>query len=138
MPTDFLAKQYNRMLHDSSGLTTVSYIEFDASSRDSLTGDIDEDLAYAASPIELPARVSYYSSNAVRRLASVGISFDASVRFSAEDLTYNGVELKVGDAIILTDRAQKRYIVKITDSKQSGTTFIEKMVYVSSEVGHRG
>lgn len=139
IPSGFLASRHNKFLEEISGTTTVKYIEFDRSSVDSLTGDVTESSAYVATPIYLPARIDFFPTRALRALAGRDISFEAIIRLSTQDVVEAEItEIKIGDAFVLPDMDEKRYVTKVVQQKQSGTDFLEHLIFVTRKVKHRG
>jgi hypothetical protein len=127
------------MLKESSGDDTVQYIPFSPTSIDSLTGDVTESTAYSNTPITLPGRIDFFPTNALRTLAGLDIDFEAVIRLSASHLTNNKItEVNIGDVFILPDSIKKRYVTKVIKTKQSGTSFIEVLVFVSGKIRSRG
>jgi hypothetical protein len=139
VPSEFLRARYKEFLTETSGDTTAQFIPFNRSSVDALTGDVVESSAYTATPIPLPARIDFFPTRALRALAGLDISFEVVIRLSTEDLADAGItEIKVGDAFILPDMTNKRYATKVIKKKQSGTDFIEHLIFASRNVKHRG
>lgn len=132
MATNFLKTRFPEFLREISGTETVSYIALDPSSADALTGDVDDSVAYNATPIKIGARVVYNPTRAMRNLVGKDVEFNAVLRLSREDVSNKGIALKFGDAFILPNDSQKVYVKRIVEGKQSGTDFIEYLVFVSA------
>ena len=138
MPTDFIKNRYKEFLAETSGTDTVIYIPFSSASRDSLTGDVNEVSAYSSTQVELPGRISYAPTKAIRAMAGIDIDFDATIRLSISDLIDRGITIKIGDAFILPNSSNKNYVVKLIETKQIVKDFIEIMVFVTRKPRGRG
>jgi len=139
MPSQFLKDRYAEFSKEISVTDTVQYIPFSGTSVDALTGDVNESSAYSTGGVTLNARIEFQPSQATRNLAGREVDFDAMVRLSDDQLQVKLItEIKIGDAFILPDMPDKRYVVKVIPRKQVGKGFIERMVLVSRKVRSRG
>lgn len=139
MPSNFLKGRHKKFIDETSGTDTVSYIKFDIGTPDALTGDTDESSSYSDTPIELAGRIDYFPSKALRSVAGLNISFDAVLRIAKKTASDAGISsFSIGDAFILTDKDDKRYVTKVVPMKQSGTEFIEYAIFVTRNVKNRG
>jgi len=135
--SEFLKKRLPRALTERAGLDTVQCIPFDDSSVDSLTGDIDESVAYNSTPVSMSALVDLSPSKAMREKVGLEQNFDAALLIAKEHLDQSPITLKNGDAFILPSDSQKFYVNKIVPSYQAGDQFIVVLVAVGRKKGMR-
>lgn len=138
MASVFLQNRYPELLRKRAGDQTVQYIKFDGSSADSLTAEVDQDLAYAADPVTLPALVYPDPSRAVREKVGVEIAFDCLIILAAQHLSEKQVVIDIEDAFIIPGDSRKYFVKKIMSTMQAGDQFLERQVAVSRKVGRRG
>jgi hypothetical protein len=138
MPTGFLAQRYGTFLEETSGATTVTYCVLDASSKNALTGDIDDSTAYSGTTVELPARISNFPTGASRGLKGQQVDYTAIIVMSVEDLTEQGITPKIGDGIILPGTTKVSFIDKIVPRKQSGAVYLEYQLFLTRNISGRG
>jgi len=140
MPTEFLKNRHATFLTEVAGTQTVQYVRFDDTGlRHELTGEItDEEAAYAATPISLPALVEFNPTEAMREKIGQEIDFDAVIRVSQKDLEGNSITLQIGDAFILPGSSQRYCVKKYFSHMQKGDEFLEQMIAIGRKVGRRG
>lgn|GEM_PF-4992320 len=137
MATKFLQRHLETLHRKLGGDKTVSYITYDESAKDSLTGDVNESAAYAATPVYLPALIDFSPSEAMRQKLGLELDFDATLSLTTEQLDEKGISLKIGDAFILPGETGKSYVTKIVPTHQAGSVFLMRLVAVSRKVGRR-
>jgi hypothetical protein len=139
-PSKFLKDRFREFLTESSGSGAVEYLKFDNSTKDSLTGDIDDSSAYPIDGITIPARITFNSSQTARSLLGPDEKLEAVLQLSVDDLSDNGIVLNIGDAFLLPDvPTRKRYVTKIVPKKQvDSNEFLEYLVVVSRKRIGRG
>lgn len=137
MPSSFLKDRFPRAVQSAAGDNTVQYLRLENSSADSLTGDIDDSLAYSSTPIELSAFVDFNPSKAIRENIGIDIQFDVLLLFAAKHVTDAGIEFKIGDAFLLPMDEKRFYAKKIVHGRQAGPDFLDIQVAVSRSVGGR-
>ena len=138
MPTKFLEDRYHTFSQELSDKDTVQYISFDSGSRDDLTGDVDESSAYGGQEVDLHARVDLQPSKVMRELAGAGVEFYSVIRLTNKELDKHKLDIKIGDAFILSGDTRKSYVIKIIRGKQVGKIYIETMVFLTRKTRSRG
>lgn len=137
MASEFLQHRQPQFIEEMAGLETVSYVKFDASAKDATTGDVDEDAAYAADPIDLPALVEFSPSQAMREKIGLEIDFEAIVTISLSHLEAATVTLSIGDSLTLPGHDKAHYVTKIVPEQQCGGTYLRRMIAVARRRGRR-
>jgi len=139
MASEFLKSRYPQFLSEIAGEETAGYIVFDGSTKDSLTGDIDETAAYAAAPVNLPAWINLFPSEAMRRVAGLEVNFDATIQIPSEDIDKANLSPAIGDAVLLPQTGTtKWYVVKIVKEKQSEEDFLAYLIFLTRTNKTRG